>query len=75
MRLTTRVNRLARGTGCSLCGTGPMRFVIRTDGVKLVPNEPTAEYRSCPACGRRVLVWFTIAIDRVEGAHGDMGCD
>jgi len=65
MRLATRINRLARGTGCPVCSTYGARFVIRTDGVKLRPGAPTVEYGRCPACGQRVLVWFTIAIDRV----------
>lgn len=74
MRLTTRIARLTRGAGCLLCGTGAVQFTIRTDGSKRGPGEPAAEYRPCPACGRRVLVWFTIAIDRVE-ARDDAGGD
>lgn len=46
----------------------PTVVVERTDAPLPYPTI-------CPSCGRRVLVWFTIAIDRVEGAHGDMGCD
>lgn len=66
MRLTARVQRLARDTGCRVCGTGATQFTICTDGERLKLGAKTAEYKRCPACGRRMLVWFTIAIDRIE---------
>lgn len=68
MRLATRVQRLARGSGCPMCGTDRARFVINTASAKRGWEATTAEYERCLACGRRVLSWFTIAVDHVEVA-------
>jgi len=77
MRLTARVHRLARGGGCPVCSTSATQFTIDTNGRKLEPGAETAKYKQCPACGRQVLVWFTIGIDRAEGSNdvGDEECD
>jgi len=65
-RLTRRLDALAHRGGCRLCDTGAMQFTICTDGERLAPGAKAAEYKRCPACGRQMLVWFTIAIDRIE---------
>lgn len=77
MKLATRVQRLARGRGCPLCGTGVGQLTISTNMEKQEPGAKTAEYERCRMCGRQVLVWFTIAIDRAEATvnAGDATCD
>lgn len=67
-RLAARVKRLgerAGGTICPMCGNGsgaPVVFTINTT----LATEQNVPPKHCPRCG--AVSWFTIQIDRREGA-------